>query len=298
MKTLNKTTAQLKYSFMLFIASFIWGTTFVAQSVAMDYLQPFTFNAIRSLLGGVVLIPLIISKNKKTVCLNRNIQSNKKVIRGGILCGLCLFVASNLQQVGLLTTSAGKAGFITSLYIVIVPILGLFFKRKTSAFVWFAVAVSLVGMYLLCITVNFSIQFGDILILLCAIVFSLHILIIDYYSPFVDSIKMSCIQFFVCGCLSIILMLLFEQPNFEDILNCWGPILYCGVLSCGVAYTLQIVGQKRVSPTIACLIMSLEAVVSVLASWIILHEVLSLKEMIGCLLVFIAVIFAGIPRKP
>ena len=217
---------------------------------------------------------------------------------GGIACGILLCIASNLQQFGIMYTSVGKAGFITAMYIVIVPVLGIFLGKKAGAKIWCGVVIAVAGLYLLCMTESgFSIQKGDLLLMLCALIFSLHILTIDHFSPMVDGVKMSCIQFFTSGILSGIGMLLTETPRMTEILAAWMPILYAGVMSCGVAYTLQIIGQKGMNPTVASLILSLESVISVIAGWIILHETLSVKEMIGCVLMFAAIILVQLPEK-
>ena len=219
------------------------------------------------------------------------------MILGGVSCGVCLCLASNFQQVGISYTSVGKAGFITACYIVIVPILGLFIKKKCSPFIWMAIVLALIGLYLLCITDGFSIGKGDILVLICAFLFSLHILVIDYFSPHVDGVKMSCIQFLVCGILTSIPALIFEHPQLSAFKGAWGSILYAGVMSCGVAYTLQIIGQKNMNPTVASLILSLESCISVLAGWILLGQKLSIKEIIGCVIMFCAIVLAQLPQK-
>ena len=210
---------------------------------------------------------------------------------------MALCIASNLQQFGIKYTTVGKAGFITAMYIIIVPVIGIFLKKTTGLRIWISVLLAVGGLYLLCMTEGFSIAFGDLLVLLCAVMFSVHILIIDYFSPKVDGVRMSCIQFFVSGILSGVAMLIFEQPDLGAILQAWMPILYAGVMSCGVAYTLQIVGQKDMDPTIASLILSLESVVSVLAGWVILGQKLSSKELFGCVLMFAAIILAQLPDK-
>lgn len=293
---------QIRNSILLLLAACIWGVAFVAQSVAMDHIGPYTFSCIRFLLGGIVLLPVIgifsVSGKGRSVKAESSVwKRNRLLIIGGICCGIALCVASNLQQIGIITTSAGKAGFITAFYIVFVPIVNLFFGKKSSLLIWLSVALALVGLYLLCITESFSINQGDVYLLLCAIVFSAHILIIDHFSPLVDGVKMSCIQFFVAGILSAIPMLLFENPSFAQLKAASVSILYAGIMSCGVAYTLQIVGQKNMNPTIASLILSLESVVSVLAGWIILHQALSTREIIGCVLMFGAIILAQLPSK-
>ena len=213
------------------------------------------------------------------------------------MCGLLLFVASSLQQIGIQYTTAGKAGFVTACYIIIVPVLGIFLKKRIGLPVWAAVALSITGLYFLCITEGFSVGKGDTIIFLCAVVFAVHILVIDYFSPRVDGVKMSCIQFFVCGIASLPFMFALEEPTIKGMVEGYGPLLYAGVMSCGVAYTLQIVGQKNVNPAIASLILSLESCFSVLAGWIILGERLSAREIFGCILMFGAIILAQMPGR-
>lgn len=299
-----------KNAILLILTAFIWGTAFVAQSVGMDYLGPFTFNGVRSLIGGAALLPCIwflgVLNGKDTAGKyadgkaeeKASVPSGRKeLVLGGIACGVLLFGASSLQQLGIQYTTAGKAGFITACYIVIVPVLGVFLGKRIGWKVWLAVATALVGLYFLCITEKFTIGKGDVLIFVCAIVFSLHILVIDYFSPKVDGVKMSCIQFFVCGIVSLPFMFALETPKVGAMLEGWMPLLYAGVLSCGVAYTLQIIGQKNVHPAIASLILSLESCFSVLAGWIVLGERLSAKESIGCVLMFAAIILAQLPER-
>jgi drug/metabolite transporter (DMT)-like permease len=289
-----------KNLFLLFLAALIWGSAFVAQAVGMDHLGPFAFNASRSLVGGVALLPVIaIFDRFKSPERRQEEKANRKtLLLGGICCGVALCVASNLQQVGIQYTTVGKAGFITALYIVIVPILGLFFRRKVGAKLWVSVAIAIVGLYLLCMSGSLSLGLGDILVLLCALGFSVHIMVIDHFSPMVDGVKLSCIQFFVAGVLSLVVMLFTEGvPAGGDILLSWAPILYAGVLSSGVAYTLQIVGQKGVNPTVASLVLSLESVFSVLSGWIVLHQSMSLRESLGCVLMFAAIILAQLPER-
>lgn len=296
---MNKT--QIKKSLLLLLTATIWGTAFVAQSVGMDYVGPFTFTFARSIIGGLFLIPCIWflrkwnEKNGEAVSENRPFVTREEMI-GGICCGIALCAASNFQQIGIAYTTVGKAGFITALYVVIVPILGLFFKKKVPGIVWFCVVLSVIGLYLLCMTEDsFSLAYGDFLVLICAILFSGHILVIDYFSPKGDGVIISCIQFFVCGILSGIIMLFVENFSFESILAAGLPILYAGVLSSGVAYTLQIVAQKDMNPTVASLILCLESVVSALAGWLILQEALTARELVGCLLMFVAIVLAQIP---
>lgn len=284
-----------KNACMLILTAFIWGTAFVAQSVGMDYLGPFTFNGVRNLIGGAALLPCIVFLGRG----NRGNApgSRKDLIIGGVCCGVLLFAASSLQQIGLVYTTAGKSGFITAFYIVIVPVLGIFLHQKVGWKIWTAVGIALVGLYFLCITEGFSVNMGDFYVFLCALLFSLHILVIDHFAPRVDGVKMSCIQFFVCGLISLIPMFALETPTIFGLLAGWFPLFYAGVLSCGVGYTLQIVGQKNVNPTVASLLLSLESCFSVLAGWIILGERLSVREGMGCVLMFAAIILAQLPEK-
>lgn len=285
---------------MLLLAAFIWGSSFVAQSVGMDYVEPFTFICVRTLVGGLVLIPCIYAFDKFKSPEERASAARmdrKTLLKGGVSCGVILFLASNAQQIGMQYTSVGKAGFITALYIVIVPVLGLFLKRSCGWRIWASVVIALAGFYLLCMVGGLSLERGDIWLLACSVLFSFHILTIDHFSPMVDGVKMSCIQFLTCGSLSGIVMLLTESPKPAHILAAWMPILYSGVLSCGVAYTLQIVGQKNYNPTVATLLLSLESVFSVLTGWVVLHEKLSARELAGCVLIFCAVIMAQLPER-
>ncbi len=307
----------MKNTAMLFLAALIWGFAFVAQSAGMEHVGPFTFNAVRCIIGSLVLVPVaffwkpeeerrstaedsteystkVESTDVKTTWLSRN----KTLLLGGISCGVFLGVATNLQQVGIMTTSVGKAGFLTALYIVLVPVAGLFFKKKCPFTVWVGVVCSFAGLYLLCMTGgSFALATGDLLLLGCAVVFTGHILVIDYFAPKVNGVWMSCIQFFVAGIISAIPMLFTETPTWEGIFAAKLPILYAGVMSCGVAYTLQILGQKNYNPTIAVLILSLESCFSVLGGFLILKETLSARELCGCALMFAAIILAQLPGK-
>lgn len=289
---------QIKSSLILLLTATIWGVAFVAQSVGMEYIGPFTFNAIRCVLGGLVLIPviLVLKKKKEIGAENQEKEDKKTLWAGGIACGVILCIASNLQQFGIMEASVGKSGFFTALYIVMIPVIGIFIGKRPGIKLWFCVALAVVGMYLLCMKDgSFTIERADIMLLLCALVFSFHILVVDYFSPKVDGVKMSCIQFFVCGVLSAVGMLFTETPDISNIQVAWLPLLYAGLLSCGVGYTLQIVGQKGINPVIASLIMSLESVISALAGWVILGQVLSPKEILGCVLMFVAIIITQIP---
>lgn len=288
---------QIKSSLILLLTATIWGVAFVAQSVGMEYIGPFTFNAIRCVLGGLVLIPviLVLKKKKEIGAENQEKEDKKTLWAGGIACGVILCIASNLQQFGIMEASVGKSGFFTALYIVMIPVIGIFIGKRPGIKLWFCVALAVVGMYLLCMKDgSFTIERADIMLLLCALAFSFHILVVDYFSPKVDGVKMSCIQFFVCGVLSAVGMLFTETPDISNIQAAWLPLLYAGLLSCGVGYTLQIVGQKGINPVIASLIMSLESVISALAGWVILGQVLSPKEILGCVLMFVAIIITQI----
>lgn len=282
---------QIRNSFLLLLTAIIWGSAFVAQSVGMDYVEPFTFTFARSIIGGLVLLPCIklLGKWKKGF-------ATKTEWIGGICCGIALCVASNFQQFGITYTTVGKAGFITALYVVLVPILGLFMKKRVPLLIWGCVILSVAGLYLLCMPAGtFALAFGDLLVLICAILFSVHILVIDYFSPKGDGVVISCIQFFVCGILSGIPMLFFESPTMGNMMDAKWSILYAGVLSSGVAYTLQVVAQKNVNPTVASLILCLESVVAVLAGWIVLGQDLSRREIFGCAMMFIAIALAQFP---
>ena len=288
-----------KNACMLLLTAFIWGTAFVAQSVGMDYLEPFTFNGVRCLIGAIALLPCIWFLNRGKEKENKVNDENAKrdLIKGGIACGILLFAASSLQQIGLVYTAAGKAGFITAFYIVLVPVFGIFLHKKIGWKVWTAVAIALAGLYFLCITETFTIGVGDIYVFLCALIFSVHILVVDHYAPKVDGVKLSCIQFLVAGIVSIPFMLILESPKMGNMMTSWFPLIYAGVFSCGIAYTLQILGQKNVNPAIASLILSLESCFSVLSGWVILGERLSARETIGCIMMFAAIILAQIPDK-
>lgn len=292
---------KVRNSCLLFLTACIWGSSFVAQSVGMDYIGPYTFNCLRFLIGGLVLLPVIFfsrhrKKDQKDRSKDRTLQK-KEILCGGIVCGVVLCIASTLQQIGIIYTTAGKAGFLTAMYIVLVPVLGLFLKRKAGLQLWISVGLALIGLYLLCMKGAFSLNGGDVLLILCAVGFSVHIMVVDYFSPKLDGMILSCIQFLVAGLISGIGMLLSEQFDWHMVLLAAKPILYSGVLSCGVGYTLQVIAQKGLNPTVASLLMSLESVVSVIAGFLVLHEVLSGRELLGCVFMFAAVILAQIPVK-
>lgn len=285
----------LKSSMLLFLAALIWGVAFVAQSVGMDYMGPFSFCGGRFLMGSAVLAPIVAV---------RRIQDRKKqveragfkiTVTGGICCGLALCTATLLQQFGIQYTTVGKAGFITTLYIIIVPIAGLFLKKKVPGKVWIGAVIAAFGMYLLCMSEKLALSRGDLYVFICALVFSVHILVIDHFSPKADGIELSCIQFLTAGVISSIGAAIFEQPSIGNFVAGIIPLLYAGILSSGVAYTLQVIGQKDMDPTVASLILSLESVISMLAGWVILGQKLSPRELSGCVLVFAAVILVQLP---
>jgi drug/metabolite transporter (DMT)-like permease len=296
---------------MLFTTAFIWGSSFVAQKVGMDFIGPFTYNGIRFLIGALVLVPVILAleemkKRKLSGTGGTALKEERKallqgerktLIIGGLSCGAVLFAASSLQQYGLMYVSAGMVGFITALYIVLVPILGLFLGRKVRKILWLSVALATVGLYLLCIKAGFTIGKGDLLVIACAFGFAVHILVIDHFSPKTDGIKLSCLQFFLTGVFSVPFMTIFETVDWANIIRCWLQILYTGVMSCGVAYTLQVIGQKDVEPAVASLILSLESVFAVIAGIILLHEQVSGREVLGCIIMFAAIILAQLPEK-
>ena len=306
----------LRNSLLLFLTACIWGLAFVAQSKGMEEVGPLTFNGIRSLLGAIVVFPLVCYRihlrrkenapaeytGKGNVKVSVSGLSVKTTIIGGILCGIAFTMASTLQQYGVAYTTVGKAGFITTLYIIFVPILGIFIKKKVPIIVWFAAGMAAVGMYLLCMTEKFALTPGDMLVFCCAIVFAVHILVIDYFSPKTEGVILSCMQLFICGVICTLGALFFENPSWEQIKSGALPIMYAGILSCGVAYTLQIIGQKGINPTIAALIMSLESVVAALAGYFAYRigflkadQTLTLRQVIGCVIVFSAVILVQLP---
>lgn len=297
---MKQNQTSLKSSFLLFLAAVIWGVAFVAQSVGMEYVGPATFNGARFLLGAAVLLPVIWLRSRRQTGQQKQEKKTKKerkqLLTGGLCCGLALCTASLLQQAGIQYTTVGKAGFITTLYIIIVPILGIFLKKRIGAKIWTGAALAVAGLYLLCMSGSFRLSKGDSLVLACAFVFSIHILVVDYFSPKVDGVKLSCLQFLTSGIICSILAFLTEQPTWGALLAGAVPILYAGILSCGVAYTLQVIGQKKVEPTVAALILSLESVVSVLAGWVLLNQKLGTRELLGCGLVFAAVILVQLPE--
>ena len=285
----------IRGSLLLLLATVIWGFCFAAQSAGMDYIGPFTFQAIRCLLAVFALIPCIAVFDGPQIRFFFRRWADKTLWKAGILCGLALFFSAGFQQVGLVYTTAGKAGFITAMYIVFVPIVGIFRRKKPSANVLFSILLAIVGLYLLSYAGLGSIHFGDILMFCCPVAFAIQITIVDTYAAQVDCLRLNCIQSLVCSALSAVCMLFMETPNVGNILDCWLPLCYAGFLSMGAAYSLQILGQKRLEPTTASLIMSLESVFAALSGWIFLKETMNLQETLGCILMFLAVILSQLP---
>ncbi len=276
-------------------ATVIWGSAFIAQSVGMDKIGPFTFQAVRCFLAVVFLFPAsaLFSKGKPFW----KSWADPALWRSGVICGLALFAASSLQQIGLVYTDAGKAGFLTAMYIVFVPFLGLFLGQKPGRNALLSLIPAIVGLYLLSCTSVSGINKGDVLLLLCAVAFSVQILLIDRHCAGLDGLKLNCIQALVAAVLSVPWALLTETVDASLIASCWLPLGYAGILSMGVAYTLQIVGQKRVAPSAAALLMSLESVFAALFGWLLLHETMTRAEELGCVLVFAAVVISQLPEK-
>ena len=298
---------QIRSSLLLALTAAIWGVAFVAQTTGGDAVGPFSFNFVRFLIGSAVLMPVIFVLDKLGLSKKKpaNKAGQKKLWIGGGLVGLSLFLAANAQQVGIyLGAQVSKAGFLTALYIILVPILGLFLKKKCGWNIWLGVLISLAGMYFLCMKGGFSLQWMDLALIASAFLFSVQIMLIDHFSPDMDPVRLSAIEFFVCGILSLIPALIIDMPArggfggwMADFAgwNAWIPILYAGVFSSGVAYTLQMVAQPGLNPTIASLIMSFEAVFGTIAGWLILHQSLTAREVVGCLLMFAAIVIAQLP---
>ena len=296
---MNFDKKQLRNTMLLLLGALIWGTAFVAQSVGSGYVGSYTFLAARSWLACAFLIVLVLLRRGKARKADPGVPfwiNGRMLLRGGVFCGIALFAASAAQQIGIGTTSTAKAGFMTALYVVLVPVFGLFLGRKGSAQLWVSMAIAVVGLYLLCMKDGFgSIQSSDWLLLLCAVLFSFQIMAVDHFSPQMDGVRLSLVEFFVVSVESTVAAFLFEQPAMAEFVTFAGPILYCGVMSSGVAYTLQILGQRDLNPAIASLIMCLESVFSALGGWLLLHQNLSFRESFGCVLLFAAVVLAQLP---
>lgn len=299
-------TKTLRANLLLLLTATIWGTTFVAQGVAMDSMGPFTFNAVRLVLAVIVLLPAIRlldrlfekrNGHKPPTMKTMTKDQKRSLILGGVVCGVVLSGGMAFQQYGMVYSSPGKAGFITALYIVLVPVAGIFFRHRARTIVWIAVGLCLAGLYFLTVTEALTIGFGDVLLLICALFFTAHILVIAHFSPQVDGVRLSCLQFIVAAVIFSVLTLLFEKPQLSNILDGWVPIVYAGVLSCCVAYTLQIIAQKDTTPAVASLLMSLESVFAVLGQWAILGDLLTGRELFGCTLMFIGILLSQLPDR-
>lgn len=290
----------LKSNAALLTAAMIWGLAFVAQSDGMNYIGPFTFGAVRCFLGSAVLVPVYLIMQKKSGLLHdKNARETRKfTFKIGLLCGAILFGATSTQQIGLQYTAAGKAGFVTALYIVLVPVFGMIiFKKKASWKTWVSVAIATVGLYLLCIKEGFSIDIGDVWVIACAVIFTFHILVIDRFSSRIDGTFLSIVQFATVSLLSVPFIFINREPvSVSAVSSAWVSILYTGIMSSGVGYTLQIVGQKDAkNPAVASLLMSMESVFAVIFGWLILHEKLSAKELAGVILMSAAIVLSQLP---
>lgn len=278
---------------LLLLTAAIWGFAFVAQRAGMDHVGPYTYNAVRFALGGLSLFPLLLLKQNKRVSEGK---ASYRILYFGALAGLALFLGSTFQQLGLVHTTAGNAGFITGLYVIIVPLLGLFKRVKAGAGVWVGALMAVAGMYFLSINEGFTINFGDLLVLICAFFFAVHVIIVGWLSPMFNAIRLSIIQFFVTSLLSFLAALIYEEILWQDILNAAIPIIYGGVFSAGVAYTLQVVAQKDAHSAHAAIILSLESVFAVFGGWLLLNEVVTIKTLIGSGLMLTGMLAAQIQR--
>ncbi len=293
---------RIQSNLLLLLTALIWGSAFVFQGDAADHLGAFSFNAVRSLVAGVALLPVIYFMSRARKARGESAPEHKQggrklLIAGGVLCGVVLTIASAFQQLGMqFGVNSGKAGFLTALYIIIVPVLGIPLKKRAHFTLWISVLLALVGLYFLCIKDEFRIETRDLLVIACGFCYALHILVIDHFSPRVNSVKMSCIQFFVCGVLSaLVAVFTKERTTGAQMLAAWLPILYVGLLSSGVGYTLQMVAQKNTSPAMASMLMSLEAVFAALAGWLLRGQALTVRELIGCAVMFAAILLAQAP---
>ena len=294
-----------KGNFLLILAALLWGVSFVMQDKAGAVLLPFAINGIRSIIGSFVLIPLILIFSKKSgrPIFENTAKERKDIILAGVLCGVFLCIATNFQQFGIIlypeeAAASGRSGFITALYVVLVPVFGIFMKKRVSFTVWVGVILAVIGMCLLCLSDGITnIYIGDIIVLCCAFAFTMQIICIDKFADRVDGIKLSSLQFLVCGILSIILMLIFEEPTLAQVKEALPYILYLGIVSCGMAYTLQIIGQQySKNPTVASILMSLESVFAAISGALILSERFTIRETLGCIIMFSAIVFAQLPQ--
>lgn len=290
---------QLKGNIILFITAIIWGISFVSQSVGMDYIGPNTFMGIRTTMGGLILLPFILftDRQKKKRGSFQKTDLKKLITYGGI-CGVVLCIASTLQTIGLQYTTTAKSGFLTALYIIFVAVLGIFWGKKLTAKIILGILTAIVGMYFLCLFgSDISFNIGDFYTILCAVFFAIQILFIDKFVHEVDGVKLSCAQFLISGGINLVLMILFENPQWSNIMLCMTALLYSGIMSCGVAYTLQVVGQQYAEPTSASIIMSFEAVFAAISGWILLSEAMSVSQIAGCVLMFLAIILVQLPNR-
>ena len=289
-------------SLLLTLCAIVWGSSFVAQSEGAQFVGPFTFISIRSLLGSAFLLPVTwcvdAYKKKKGAFTPMDAPQKRLFLKGGLLCGTALTAASVLQQFGIdRGTASGKAGFITALYILLVPIFSVVLRKRIRPIIWPCAVGAVCGLYLLCIKDGFHVQGSDLYVLACAAVYAVHILLIDRFSPFMDGVKLSCLQFFISGVFSGVGMLLFEEVKPELLWSAAGSIAYSGIMSSGVAFTLQILGQQRTEPTLASMLMSLESMFAMLTGMLVLHEIPTLREALGCVLMFAAILVAQLPKK-
>ncbi len=301
------TSYQIRHTLILVTAAVIWGFAFVSQSIGAKYVKASTFLALRSWLAAAFLIPVIwiadrIRKKSgdsgafdEEDAKRRNKYRKRMELKGGIICGILLFLASFVQQVGIAYTTTAKAGFLTAMYVVLVPLLSIFIGRFPGKKIWLCVALSVLGLYFLCMKRGVGFDYGDILMLLSALCFALQILAVNHFSEMTDGIRLSQMQMLTAAVLASVIMMIVERPTIAQIRPAMGSILFAGIMSSGVAYTLQIIGQKNLNPTIASLAMSLESVFSAVGGWLILHETLSGRELLGCILMFAAIILSQIP---
>lgn len=291
---------KLKANILLMTTALIWGTSFVAQKEGATMVEGFTFSGIRLMIAGIALIVvvLVMNRGKASIFSEERKPVTKRSAIGGACCGVALFAASTLQQCGIAYTTAGKAAFITTLYVAFVPILGLFIGKKIKPLMWVCIGMSCIGLYLLCMTdASFSLQYGDTLVILCGLGYAVHILVADHFVEDCDGVLMSCVQFLVAGVIGMISMFIFEDPDIHQIIDCWFPLLYLGIVSGGIGYTFQILGQRDAEPAVASLILCLESVFGALSGAIFLKEVMTPRELIGCAVLFAAVIISNLPEK-
>ncbi len=296
-------TFQLRQSGILLLTAIIWGVAFVAQSVGMDYIGPFTLIAVRFLLGALTLVPVTVIMGRRArrgeggrkITADGRAMSGKILVKGGILCGIALGAAATVQQLGIARTTVGKAGFLTAMYIVIVPVFGILIGRGMKKMIWLCVAIACVGIYYLSMPAGeISLTQGDALCLGCAFLFAVQIMLVDHYVNLADGVRLAQIEFLTASAMGFVLMLIFEHPTADALIRAAGPILYLGVMSSGVAYTLQVVGQRGLNPTVASLIMSLESTISVIAGFFLLNQVMTLRELAGCALMGVAIVLAQV----